>query len=101
MNAHKSAEHTSTDVEKALQSLPGLGYFEDDIHAQLKETGKSISQDIVDLLSAQYCEARKPNTVPDSLWKPLRSKAYIITADHCEALAEELREAAKNPTMKL
>lgn len=89
------------ELETALQSLPGLGYFDDDIQSQLKETAKSITQDIVDLLSAQYSEARKPNTLPKSLWKPLRIKAYEITANHFESLANDLKEAANNPNMQL
>lgn len=89
------------ELETELQSLPGLGFFDDDIQSQLKETAKSISQDIVDLLSSQYREARKPQTLPDSLWKPLRGKAYEIAAEHCEALAIELRAAAKDPNMTL
>lgn len=102
MNAHqKGAGSDAIDVQTILRSLPGLGYFNDDIQAQLKETAKSITQDIVDLLSAQYKDARKPATPPDALWQPLRGEAYKIAADHCEALAQELREAAKDPNMKL
>ncbi len=89
------------ELETALQSLPALGYFNDGIQTQLRETARSIAQDIVDLLSSQYSEARKPNTLPDSLWKPLRGKAYEITAEHYESLAAELRETATNPNMKL
>ena len=100
-----NAREKEAELQNALQKLPGLGYFEDDIEAQIKEPAKSISQDIVDLLSSQYREARKSasglNTLPDALWKPLRSKAYHIAADHLDAIAYDLREAAKNPNMKL
>lgn len=100
MNARKE----TAELETALQSLPGLGYFNDDIHAQLEETAKSIAQDIVDLLATQYRNARKPKdglfTPSDALWQPLRGKAYILTAEHYESLAKELREAANEPTMK-
>ena len=89
------------ELETALQTLPGLGYFDDDIHSQLTETAKSITQDIVDLLGSQYSEARKPNTLPRSLWKPLRIKAYEITAAHFESIAAELKEAANDPRMQL
>lgn len=91
----------STDDVKALEKLPGLGFFEDDIQAQLTETAKSISQDIVDLLSQQYKEARAIRTIPEGLWKPLRGKSYLIAAQHCEDLATNLREASKNPNTKL
>jgi hypothetical protein len=100
MNARKE----TAELETALQSLPGLGYFNDDIRAQLEETAKSIAQDVVDLLSTQYREARQSkgglNTLPDALWKPLRGKAYILTAEHYESLAKELRDASNEPNMK-
>ena len=105
MNARE--ENAGTDavsVDKDLQSLPGLGYFDDDIQAQLTETAKSISQDIVDVLSAQYRDARQKGgktTLPASLWEPLRSKAYVLAAEHCEALARNLRNASANPHMDL
>lgn len=101
MNAHDK----KVELHQALKKLPGLGYFEDDIEAQLKETAKGISQDIVDLLSSQYRDARKKHggvsTLPSDLWQPLRSKAYKIAAEHCDALARDLRKAAKDPNMAL
>ncbi|MEM9681136.1 MAG: hypothetical protein AAF901_12510 [Bacteroidota bacterium] len=99
------AEQKDVNVEDALQSLPGLGYLDDDIQAQLTETAKSISQDIVDFYSAQYREARRKNggnaTLPEKMWKPLKGKAYQLAAKHCEELASDLMEASKNPNMKL
>ena len=106
MNARdKSAELSSTIVDDTLQKLPGLGYFDDDIQAQLTETTKSISQDIVDVLSAQYRDARQKHgdktTLPAQLWEKLRSQAYILAAEHCEVLATNLRNASSNPNMEL
>ena len=106
MNARdKNAELTPRNIEDALQTLPGLGYFDDDIQSQLHETTKSIAQDIVDLLSQQYRQARikhgATKTLPQALWKPLRAQAYALTAEHCEKLATNLRKASKNPNMSL
>ena len=97
----KTHQTCDSELNTALDHLPGIGFFDDDIRAQLTETAKSISQDIVDLLGAQYREGRKPQTLPEGIWKPLRSRAYKIAAAHCEQLAEDLKAAAENPNTAL
>ena len=98
---YENNQHSESDLNLAVEGLPGLGYFDDDIRAQLTATAQSISQDIVDMLGEQYRKARKPSTLPSGIWKPLRSRAYIIAAEHCEQLAQELKTAAKDPNTAL
>lgn len=101
MNKQQNRPDSSPDTSPNFEQLPGLGYLNDDIQMQLTETAKSIAQDIVDLMAEQYKKARGLRTMPENIWKPLRGKAYILAAEHCEDLAKDLRNASKNPNMNL
>ena len=105
MNAQKKENRDcNSNFEKRLSSLNGLGYFDDDIQAQLEETVRSISQDIIDILSARYQDARRmggdSGALPKAFWSPLRKKAYLMTAAHCDKIAAELRRASNDAKIR-
>ncbi len=92
---------TQTDYVAIIDGLPGLGYTEDDIRAQLTETAKSAIQQIIDTLEHQYRKRHDLNVLPKTIWAPLRANACLTCAMYCEELALDLNEAANDPNLKL
>ncbi len=97
MSVRRKEEIDHKDFEN---KLPNLGYADDDIRCQLIGTAKSSIQYILDILENQYRRDHGLKVLPESLWIPLKRKAYLHYAQHCERLAKELKKASTNPNIK-
>lgn len=98
MNTQKITEQDHK--KKLLQGLTIPGYLDDDLRGQIREATKSATQYIIDTLEHEYRKARNLDVSPNGLRQPLRTKAYLMYAEYCEQMAQDLRIAAQNPENK-
>lgn len=90
-----------TLVKKHINSqtvgLPNLGFTGDDVRPQLSKAAESGIAQIINALETEY----HLRTIPEVVQKRLRMKAYLIYASYCELLIDDLKEASRNPDIKL
>lgn len=87
-------------VQQTIKELPGIGYAEDDLRAQLEGTARSGIQHITDILENQYKKKCDSTVVPKAFWRSVRAQAFLIYMRLCQKLIRSLRETAADPDKK-
>ena len=92
--------HDEEALRCALDALPGLGVFEQDLKGQMDATARSAIQHIIDVMEDNYRKSYEVAIMPRPVWKIMRTRAYLCYVRHCARLMKDLKAAAFDPNMK-